>query len=100
MDENVLRAFTLDESEAFCVVEPFDLAFFAFAHVLPSICCSRGVVEQAERASGTVGTPPDGMHAGALMRGFPAHGKRVMLLRVILYPRKHKKKRGGMEKNA
>ena len=37
VDKNVLRAFTLDESEALRVVEPFDFAFFAFAHDLPSI---------------------------------------------------------------
>ena len=33
VDENVLRAFTLDESESFGVVEPLDFALFAFAHV-------------------------------------------------------------------
>ena len=45
MDENVRRTFTLDKSVAFCVVEPFDLALFAFAHdvslrsVAPGGCC-------------------------------------------------------------
>ncbi len=37
VDENVLRAFTLDESKSFGVVEPLDFALFAFAHVKPSI---------------------------------------------------------------
>ena len=69
VDKDVLRAFTLDEPEALRVVEPFDFAFFAFAHVLPSICCSRGVVEQTARASGTADEPSDGMHAGALCAG-------------------------------
>ena len=32
VDENVRGAFTLDKSVAFRVVEPFDLALFAFAH--------------------------------------------------------------------
>ena len=47
VDENVRRAFTLDKSIAFCVVEPFDFALFAFAHdvclrsvLLPGGCCN------------------------------------------------------------
>jgi hypothetical protein len=52
------------------------------------------LVELTAGTSGTVLTPPDGMHAGAFGTVESVHGKRVMLLRVILYPKSCKKKRG------
>jgi len=58
-----------------------------------------GVVEQTERASGTVDAPPDGMHAGALMCRDTCTWKTCHASPGDIIPQKKRKEKSGKREN-